>query len=111
MAIHEQPTDQTTPPRPTPERIADACKDAESAIENALAGRGLDGYHVDAIRVLLAAAKSPTEEDVCRAAMRYAEEHMAMYREKFGGNLGALIIAITNAFIRGARSVSGDVEP
>jgi hypothetical protein len=111
MAIHEQLT-KTTPSRPTFEEIAEAREwfagDGKRTIAH-LAANYPESYGV--IMVLLAATEPPTEEEVCHAAMHYAEEHMAMYRETFGGNLGALLVAITNAFIRGARSVSGEVEP
>jgi hypothetical protein len=51
--------------RPTPEEIAEARKDALSAIENAEVGRGLDGYQIEAIRKLVAATEPPTLDEIC----------------------------------------------
>ena len=59
MATPEQPTDQTTPTRPTPEQIAEARRDVEASLEYNVAD-------INALRVLLAATAPPTDEEIDR---------------------------------------------
>jgi len=84
--MNEQPTDQTTPSRPTPEQATDArfyfarpeiLAVALDAIRHELGEKGVRHFET-----ILAAVEPPTDEAIADFALAYYEAH----------NLGALAI-------------------
>ncbi len=78
MAMHEQPTDQTTPTRPTSEQAADAqayftrsdiLDIARNAIRHELGEKGVRHFET-----ILAVAKPPTDEDIDARYVAFCKE-------------------------------------